>query len=495
MIRFDDELRRLLQGRDAQPPLGHRPLRRVEHGPGRGDPRRPRHRAGGQADLQYRRLLRRPARPPARSAPARACSIPGACSKGVVAGVRDYGNRMGIPTVNGALVRRPGLPGQSAGLLRDRRRASRGARRSRRSSRATGSSSIGGRTGRDGIHGATFSSAELTGESESISGGAVQIGNAITEKMVLDVIAPGPRPGPLPRHHRLRRRGVQLGRRRDGGRARGRRRPRPGPAQVPGPLLHRDLDLRGPGADGPGRPAGALAGPARALCSASTSRPPTWASSSPPAGSPCATTARSSPTCRWTSSTRAGRRSSGRATLHAPARTSRSSCPSRADFTGDLIALLGHWDVCSKEWIVRQYDHEVQGRTVIKPLVGDRDDGPGDASVILPVRGSNRGLAISCGINPRYGRLDPYAMAACVIDEAIRNCVAVGADPAADRPARQLLLGQHRTPRDPRRRWSSPRRRATTSPWPTGRRSSRARTASTTSTPTTARAWPSPPRS
>src|SRR5262249_6870439 len=70
-----------------------------------------------------------------------------------------------------------------------------------------------------------------------------------------------------------------------------------------------------------------------------------------------------------------------------------------------------------------------QARTVIKPLVGARDDGPGDAAVVLPVRGSQRGLAVACGINPRYARLDPYAMAGCVIDEAVRNCVAVGADP------------------------------------------------------------------
>ena len=104
--------------------------------------------------------------------------------------------------------------------------------------------------------------------------------------------------------------------------------------------------------------------------------------------------------------------------------------PGPADFTADLLALLAHWDVCSKEWIIRQYDHEVQGRTVIKPLVGVADDGPGDAAVILPVRGSTRGLAVGCGINPRYGKIDPYPMAACVIDEAIRNCVAVGADPA-----------------------------------------------------------------
>jgi phosphoribosylformylglycinamidine synthase len=103
--------------------------------------------------------------------------------------------------------------------------------------------------------------------------------------------------------------------------------------------------------------------------------------------------------------------------------------PSSDDFTADLFGCLEHWDVCSKEWIVRQYDHEVQGRAAIKPLLGADDDGPGDAAVVLPVRGTKRGLAVACGINPRYGQIDPYRMAACVIDEAIRNCVAVGADP------------------------------------------------------------------
>ena len=167
------------------------------------------------------------------------------------------------------------------------------------------------------------------------------------------------------------------------------------------------------------------------------------------AGSPCAITARSSPTCRWSSCTTAGRPSSARRPGRRRA-SGRSRLPERRDFTADLLALLQHWDVCSKEWIVRQYDHEVQARTVIKPLVGVRDDGPGDAAVVLPVRGSTRGLAVACGINPRYGKLDPYAMAGCVIDEAIRNCVAVGADPDADRAPRQLLLGQHRAARDAR---------------------------------------------
>src|SRR5437879_8572044 len=100
------------------------------------------------------------------------------------------------------------------------------------------------------------------------------------------------------------------------------------------------------------------------------------------------------------------------------------------NFTAALLRILGSLNVCSKEWIIRQYDHEVQGGSVIKPLVGVRDDGPGDAAVVMPVLGSWAGVAIGCGINPHYGDLDPYAMAAAVIDEAVRNVVAVGADPA-----------------------------------------------------------------
>lgn len=94
-----------------------------------------------------------------------------------------------------------------------------------------------------------------------------------------------------------------------------------------------------------------------------------------------------------------------------------------------LLKILSSYNVCSKEWIIRQYDHEVQGGSVIKPLVGVNDDGPSDASVVMPVLASWKGLAIGCGINPRLGDLDPYGMAAHAIDEAVRNVVAVGADP------------------------------------------------------------------
>jgi phosphoribosylformylglycinamidine synthase len=104
--------------------------------------------------------------------------------------------------------------------------------------------------------------------------------------------------------------------------------------------------------------------------------------------------------------------------------------PAKDRFDNDLKSILGSLNVCSKEWIIRQYDHEVQAGSVVKPLVGVHRDGPSDAAVVRPELESNRGLVISCGMNPRLGDEDPYWMAASAIDEAVRNCVAVGADPS-----------------------------------------------------------------
>ncbi|HEY1068009.1 MAG TPA: AIR synthase-related protein, partial [Pirellulales bacterium] len=101
-----------------------------------------------------------------------------------------------------------------------------------------------------------------------------------------------------------------------------------------------------------------------------------------------------------------------------------------ADATPTLLAILGSLNVCSKEWIIRQYDHEVQGGSVIKPLCGPTHDGPSDAAVVRPRLGSRRGVVFGCGMNPHFGDFDPYDMAASAIDEAVRNCIAVGADPA-----------------------------------------------------------------
>ncbi|MCM8757491.1 MAG: AIR synthase-related protein, partial [Candidatus Omnitrophica bacterium] len=87
---------------------------------------------------------------------------------------------------------------------------------------------------------------------------------------------------------------------------------------------------------------------------------------------------------------------------------------------------LSHPDIASKEWVIRQYDHEVQGGSILKPLVGVYNDGPSDASIVRPILNSKRGLIVSSGINFRFGFIDPYWMAGSCIDEALRQIIAVG---------------------------------------------------------------------
>ena len=346
--------------------------------------------------------------------------------KGIVAGVRDYGNRMGIPTVNGALVGHPGYLANplvfcgTVGVL------PRGM--SEKSVRAGDRIvAIGGRTGRDGIHGATFSSVELTSESESISGGAVQIGNAITEKMVLDVVLQARDRGLFRSitdcgaggfSSAVGEMGAELGAEVELDRA---------PLKYEG-LSYTEIWIS--------------EAQERMVLAVPPEHWPELYRLCESEGVEATDLGQFVDTGRLTLRYHGevvgdlsmhflhdGRPAVIRKATFTPVESGPISLPVEADYTRDLLAILGAWDVCSKEWIVRQYDHEVQARTVLKPLVGANDDGPGDASVIQPVLGSTRGLAIACGINPRYGLIDPYAMAGCVIDEAVRNCVAVGADP------------------------------------------------------------------
>ena len=102
--------------------------------------------------------------------------------------------------------------------------------------------------------------------------------------------------------------------------------------------------------------------------------------------------------------------------------------PATPDLGGELKNMLSRLNVCSKEYVVRQYDHEVQGGSVVKPLTGIADDGPSDAAVIRPLLDSFEGLVIAHGIAPRYSDIDTYHMVACTFDEAMRNAVCVGAD-------------------------------------------------------------------
>jgi phosphoribosylformylglycinamidine synthase len=346
--------------------------------------------------------------------------------EGVVAGVRDYGNRMGIPTVNGAVCTHPAFLANplvfcgTVGVLprgKAEKRVSPGDR----------IVAIGGRTGRDGIHGATFSSVELSAESDEVSGGAVQIGNAITEKMVADVLL------------RARDRGL-FSALTDCGAG--------GFSSAVGEM----------GAD-----CGAEVHLERApLKYEGLSYTEIWISEAqermvlavPPAhlaelSALCASEGvEATDLGAFTDTGRLVLTYDGHAVgdldmhfLHEgrPRVVRRAVSrqdpppawdpPEQEDYTADLLGVLRDWNVASKEWIIRQYDHEVQARTVLKPLVGAEDDGPGDAAVMQPVRGSTRGLAIGCGVNPRYGEKSALAMTRAVIDEAIRNVVAVGADP------------------------------------------------------------------
>lgn len=100
---------------------------------------------------------------------------------------------------------------------------------------------------------------------------------------------------------------------------------------------------------------------------------------------------------------------------------------SKKDLSEDLLGLLGSLNICSKENFVRMFDQEVLGQSVLKQFQGVQHDGPSDAGVIRPLPDSYRGIAVACGIAPKFADYDARSMTACAVDEAVRNLVAVGA--------------------------------------------------------------------
>jgi len=347
--------------------------------------------------------------------------------RGVVAGVRDYGNRMGIPTVAGGVwfdegyTANPLVYAGTIGLL-PRSAAHKEVRP------GDVIVAVGGRTGRDGIHGATFSSIELSEHSETVSSSAVQIGDPITEKRLLDCLIQA-------RDRGLYRAITDCG--------------AGGYSSAIGEMGERtgaDVELSGARLKYPGLASHEI-----------------WISEAqermvlavPPdkvnelRALFAAEDAESEVLGRFTDTGKLVVRDRGEAVceldmqfLHRgtprPLRKARFQRPTLPEpelrvpnkgWGKTLLELLATPEVGSKEWIVRQYDHEVQGLTVVKPLVGAREDGPSDAAVLQPLASSTKGVAIGCGANPRQGALDPHAMALAVVDEALRNVVAVGADP------------------------------------------------------------------
>ncbi|MDR1290872.1 MAG: phosphoribosylformylglycinamidine synthase subunit PurL, partial [Planctomycetaceae bacterium] len=351
--------------------------------------------------------------------------------KGVVAGVRDYGNRMGIPTVNGAIYfdkRYLGNPLVFCGNI--------GILPKNKSFKSTQHGDlivvVGGRTGRDGIHGATFSSAELTSESESVSGGAVQIGNAITEKMVLDVMLTA-------RDRNLYNAVTDCG---AGGLS--------SAVGEMGEKIGADVELSNVLLKYEGLSYTEI------WISESQERmvfavpPEKWEEFSGLCKSEdvdATVLGKFEPTGKLILKFHGeivadiemeflhkGRPPVLREAIYTqPNYPQQNYPPTKIIKDGNeylyvLKRILGSLNVASKHWVIRQYDHEVQGGSVIKPLVGLCGDAPGDAAVIRPRLGSRRGLVISCGMNPYYGDIDIYRMAASGIDEAIRNAICVGAE-------------------------------------------------------------------
>lgn len=348
-------------------------------------------------------------------------------ARGVVAGIEDYGNKMGIPTVSGAILYDRGYtanPLVYCGCVGLARRG----QHPRDPQAGDLCVAMGGRTGRDGLHGATFSSAELTHETGQTVGSVVQIGDPITQKKMMEAIMAA----------------------RDAG------------------LYHAITDC---GAGGFSSAAGEMGRDIGVEIELSTVplkypglRPwEIWLSEAqermvlavPPENLP-----RLEEICdrfdvdvtvigRFTGDGRLHVRHQGktvgdldmdfvhdgwprptmRGEWKAPpvAATATEPLP---DLGSVLLRLVSDPDVASKEAVIRRYDHEVQGGTFVKPLVGVGGDGPSDAAVLCPLEIEGwRGLALGCGINPYYGQIDPYAMAWAVVDEAVRNVVAVGGDP------------------------------------------------------------------
>jgi len=353
--------------------------------------------------------------------------------RGVVAGVRDYGNRMGIPTTSGGVwfdegyVANPLVYAGTVGLM---------PRDCVHKEVHAGDHIVvvGGRTGRDGIHGATFSSVELHEDSETEDAAAVQIGDAIQEKRVLDGLLRA-------RDQRLYRAVTDCG---AGGLSSAigemgatcgaevwlEKVPLKYPGLAPEEIWISEAQERMVLAVPPEKLAECIAVFAAEDCEATaigtftdtgrlvlkyagevigdmdlhflhegTPRPTRQATWSPP--------------------------------KHAdPGCPPPGADPATADWNGALLALLRRPNIASKQWIVRQYDHEVQGMSVVKPFAGVDRDAPSDGVVLKPLAKSQKGVALGNAAHPRYGVLEPERMALASIDEALRNVVAVGGDPA-----------------------------------------------------------------
>lgn len=351
--------------------------------------------------------------------------------RGVHSGVRSGGNESGIPTVNGAIVfdeRYIGKPLVYCGTLGIMPRVLPDGRQSHIKTPEAGDIvyMVGGRVGYDGIHGATFSSLELTEDSPS---SAVQIGDPITQKKMIDML--------------LEARDAGLIQVITDNGAGGLSSSVGEMAELTGGAV---LDL----GEVPLKQAGLS--PWEILVSESQERMTVGIRPSDrDAFEELAELHEVEATAvgTFTDSGAFVVTHGEEPVAHLPIHFLHDGCPQLklesewappahkplhtpsvdAHGMGELLArLMARPNIASKEWWVRSYDHEVIAQSVIKPFGGVNMDAPGDAAVIAPIQGGTQGAVISNGIVPRYSDIDAYAMAAASVDEALRNAVCVGVD-------------------------------------------------------------------
>lgn len=345
---------------------------------------------------------------------------------GVVAGVQDYGNKIGIPTVNGAIWFDAGYTANPLVYCGCVGIAPRG-RHKRSPAPGDRVVVLGGRTGRDGLRGATFSSMTMDAQTGEVAGASVQIGDPITEKGVIEVIL------------RARDQGLYTAITDCGA---------GGLSSAVGEMASEtgaDVDLVHVPLKYPGL------SPWEIWLSEAQERMviAVPAANLPALGALCSLfEIEMTDIGCFAESGRLVVRYDQQVVVDLENRFLHHTIPQRRltavipspdlvppsalrfpELPDILLSLLAHPNIASKEAVIRIYDHEVQGGTSVKPLIGV-GNGPSDACVIKPLgTGGNTGIVLSNGFNPEYGRYDPYRMALCVVDEAVRNAAAVGVDP------------------------------------------------------------------
>ena len=375
---------------------------------------------------------------------------------GVIHGIEDYGNKMGIPTVNGAIVHHEGYTANPLvycgclGLL---------PRGSHPTEPQAGDLiiALGGHTGRDGLRGATFSSMEMDTTTSEIAGTAVQIGHPIMEKQVQEVIL---RARDEKLYHAITDCGAggfssavgEMGEKL-GARVQLSNVPLKYPGLRPWEIWLSEAQERMvlavppenwprlqaicTGQDVEAFELGVFTGDGRIRIYAGEQL----------AGDLSVDFLHNGLPPRVMEAVFGGQFSVSSEQFSVFSEQFSVSSEQETDFQfpnlpisssqDALLALLAHPDIRSKEDVIRRYDHEVQGGTAVKPLTGAANHGPSDAAVLLPMTGHRPpitdhrppAVALSNGICPQYSAHDPYIMAWAAIDEAVRNAVAVGADP------------------------------------------------------------------